>query len=73
MIDIGGSAAQSNIRGPHYSNVIAPVTVSSYERRDNYAPPPYETVTSAFCFQCGAARADLTAKFCSSCGHSFQK
>ncbi|CAF4312969.1 unnamed protein product, partial [Adineta steineri] len=43
------------------------------EQQDNYAPPAYSIPVSTVCSQCNALRQDLSAKFCSTCGHSFNR
>lgn len=69
MIDIGSSVPLNNSSRPYFSNKISPDTV--FGGQDNYAPPPYSANRTGFCAQCGAARHDLSAKYCSSCGNSF--
>ncbi len=59
--------------GAHYSNQAAPESTLLSERQNNSMPPPYSGPYDRFCSQCGATRQDLSVKFCSSCGHSFNK
>ncbi|CAF3730881.1 unnamed protein product [Rotaria sp. Silwood1] len=70
-IDIGSSVPQESVNRVHYSNKVAPQSTSYFGRQDNFAPPPYSIQMAGFCSRCGVARQDLTAKYCSSCGHSF--
>ncbi len=71
VIDIGRSIVPGN--GTYYSNRVAPEPTVYLGRQDNYPPPPYSGQSTGFCPQCGTPRHDLTAGFCSSCGHSLNK
>ncbi len=67
MIDIGRPSAPGS--GAYYSNESAFLV----EQQNNYSPPPYSGQSTGYCSQCGAIRQDLSARFCSSCGKSFNK
>ncbi|CAF2871636.1 unnamed protein product [Rotaria sp. Silwood2] len=71
VIDIGRSSNGRNLL--YQSNQVAPDPTYFYEQQDNYAPPPYYSQLAAFCAHCNSPRQDLSAKFCSSCGHEFHK
>ena len=62
---------QDNSSPPLYSHEDALVSTSLFQQQDNCSPPPYSDQFPRFCSQCNAPRTNLTAKFCSSCGHSF--
>ncbi|CAF3067787.1 unnamed protein product [Rotaria sp. Silwood2] len=70
-IDIGSNVLQESANQVRYSNKVAPEPTSYFGRQDYFAPPAYSVQTAGFCSRCGVARQDLTAKYCSSCGHSF--
>jgi len=71
VIDIGHSSPSGS--GAFYSNQGNTESTFLVGQQNNYAPPPYSSSSTGFCSQCGASRPDLSAKFCSSCGHSFNK
>ncbi|CAF0747310.1 unnamed protein product [Adineta steineri] len=52
------------------SNQVISQPATPYTEQINNAPPPYSTGS---CSYCGTARQDITAKFCSSCGHAHDK
>ncbi|CAF4311216.1 unnamed protein product [Adineta steineri] len=70
-IDIGRSMIAEGVM--HHSKQVAPVSITSFEHQENSAPPPYSDQYPRFCSQCHVPRSDLTAKLCSSCGHSFDE
>ncbi len=71
MIDIGRSTATGN--QTYYPNQGTNESISFFGQQVDYAPPSYPGQSTGFCPQCGTPRQDLTAKFCSSCGHAFNK
>jgi hypothetical protein len=58
---------------PYQSNQVASESASFFGRYDNYPPPAYSGQSTGLCSQCSTPRQDFIAKFCSSCGHSFNK
>jgi hypothetical protein len=73
VIDIGHSVPPGNENRIHYSNRVAPEPTVFFGEKDNSLSPPYSGQSARFCSQCAAPRQDLTAKYCSSCGQSFNK
>jgi hypothetical protein len=71
VIDIGRSVGPGT--GVYYSNQVAPEPTSFHKGQDNCSPPPYSDQFTGLCSQCGVARQDLTAKYCSSCGQLFNQ
>ncbi len=71
MIDIGRSTTAGSVA--YYSNQVAPDPTTIFGNQDNYSPPPYPGQSAGFCSQCSAPRQDFTSRFCSSCGHAFNK
>ncbi len=71
VIDIGRSTVPGN--DIYYTNQGANESRVFFGQQDNFAPPPYSGQSTGFCPHCGVSRHDLTAKFCSSCGQSFNK
>ncbi|CAF2992297.1 unnamed protein product [Rotaria sp. Silwood2] len=70
VIDIGRSTAPESV--VYYSNQDGVNSTSVIGRHNNMTPPPYSAQSAIeFCSRCGASRQDLTSKFCSSCGQSF--
>jgi len=67
VIDIGHSSGSAS--GVYYPNQ----STFPVGNQNVYAPPSYSSSSTGFCSQCRAPRQDLTAKFCSSCGQSFNK
>ncbi len=61
------------------SNQIGdPQATLYYQPQNNILPPPppppaYPGGSTGFCPQCGALRSDPRARFCSSCGQTFNK
>ncbi|CAF4196180.1 unnamed protein product, partial [Adineta steineri] len=64
---------QDNSSPPPYSLEDIPISESLFQQHDDRSPPPYSDQFSRFCSQCNVTRSDLTIKFCSLCGHSFDK
>ncbi|CAF1202165.1 unnamed protein product [Adineta steineri] len=64
---------QDNSSPPPYSHEDIPISESLFQQHDDSSPPPYSDQLSRFCSQCNVTRSDLTIKFCSLCGHSFDK
>ncbi|CAF0986630.1 unnamed protein product [Adineta steineri] len=73
IVDIGRSLPAETVNQIHYSSKVAPAPMSVSGQQDNYAPPAYSLPVSTVCSQCSALRQDLSAKFCSTCGHSFDR
>ncbi|CAF3878292.1 unnamed protein product [Rotaria sordida] len=70
VIDIGRTTASESV--VYYSNQDVPDPTSVIGRHNITAPPPYsDQSTIEFCSRCGTSRQDLTGKFCSPCGQSF--
>ncbi|CAF0990886.1 unnamed protein product [Adineta steineri] len=68
------SQHQDNSTPPSYSQEDDSVSISLFQHQDDTSsPPPYSAQIPRFCSQCNAPRPDLTTKFCSFCGHSFDK
>jgi len=66
VIELGHSVAPGYGQAPHQIN-------KGVSRQNNMPPPPPYNGSSAggFCPQCGMARQNSIAKFCSSCGSPF--
>ena len=74
VIDIGRSSPIENGYSGGYSNKVAPAPVSMYEEVVNSSSPPppsYLFQSTSSCSKCHFPRQDLSANFCSSCGHRF--
>ncbi|UJR24610.1 hypothetical protein I4U23_005985 [Adineta vaga] len=71
VIDIGHSIAPTSVS--YHSNQVAPDPTIVFGGQSNYAPPPYSGQPASYCPQCNVLRNDLTSRFCSSCGYSFNK
>lgn len=71
MINVGCPTAPGS--GAYYSNPSALESTFIFGQQNNDAPPPYPGPPARFCSQCDASQQDLSAKFCSSCGKSFNK
>ncbi|CAM2721868.1 unnamed protein product [Rotaria socialis] len=70
VIDIGRAAFERS--GIYQSNQVVPLPTSSIGGYYNYAAPPsYSAQLTGYCSHCSQPRPDLSAKFCSSCGNSF--
>ncbi|CAF0715315.1 unnamed protein product [Adineta steineri] len=69
-IDIVPDDADENRGVMDPSNQVISQPETPYTEQNNNAPPPYSTGS---CSYCGTARQDVTAKFCSSCGHVHDK
>ncbi|CAF3468665.1 unnamed protein product [Rotaria socialis] len=70
VIDIGRAAFERS--GMYQSNQVVPLPTSSIGGYYNYAAPPsYSAQLTGYCSHCSQPRPDLSAKFCSSCGNSF--
>ncbi|CAF0729645.1 unnamed protein product [Adineta steineri] len=69
-IDIVRDDADENRSVMDPSNQIISQPETPYTEQNNNAPPPYSTES---CSHCGTARQDVTAKYCSSCGHAHDK
>lgn len=71
IIDIGRPMVQGN--GVYFTQQGVNNVGMFSGVSDPSAPPPYSNQLGEVCVQCGVPRVDLRAKFCSSCGHSFEK
>ncbi len=73
MIDIDHFVPPDNATRIHYSTRVAPEPTVFFEQQDDSPPPPYSVQYVELCNRCSVSRQDLTPKFCSSCGQSFDR
>ncbi|CAF1240337.1 unnamed protein product [Rotaria sordida] len=71
VIEIGNPAVPGSGYATYQFNQVAPQSTSIFSEQNNMPPPYYHQSVAGFCSHCGIPRPNITAKFCSSCGHSF--